>query len=351
LLLRKDDYAKAVPILEKAVALLPGSAEANFYLGRAYHMTLRPKDALAPFKRAVELAPSNLDYRTTYGLLLGINGQFEAGAAEELKVVSSPGYKETAGYTNLGWNYRNMQPPKANEAVAAYRKALELDPKNAQAALGLGWAYSLTKNWDECIAAYKKAMELDSKLGAESLRGVAWAYAQKRDFEKAREMLNQAQKTGGGDTRLDAILDKVEARKKAGQAVDEGAMAEVEKAQDAARQAQAKLDRLNDSLKSQNPGARSGAAKNAASLLGEDAVPTLVWMLVNDKDYSVRIAVANALGTLGPAAKKAAPQLKAIMNASMVQNPFETDKDVLQQQALEGDFKKACRDALLKIGG
>jgi HEAT repeat protein len=126
-------------------------------------------------------------------------------------------------------------------------------------------------------------------------------------------------------------------------------MAEVEKAQEQARQAQAKLDRLNDALKSQNPGARATAAKNAAALLGEDAVPTLVWMLVNDKDHEVRMAVANAIGSLGPAAKKACPQLKGIVNASVVADPFATG-DALKQQMLEGDFKKACRDALLKTG-
>jgi HEAT repeat protein len=178
---------------------------------------------------------------------------------------------------------------------------------------------------------------------------MAWAYAQKRDFAQARAMLDKAQATGGGDARLDSILDKVEARQKAGQSLDEGAMAEVEKAQEQARQAQAKLDRLNDALKSQNPGARATAAKNAAALLGEDAVPTLVWMLVNDKDHEVRMAVANAIGSLGPAAKKACPQLKGIVNASVVADPFATG-DALKQQMLEGDFKKACRDALLKTG-
>jgi superkiller protein 3 len=349
LLLRKQDFANAIGPLEKAVKLLPGSPTANYYLGRAYQFSGRVQDALAPYKRASEAEPANLDYRSTYGLLLGVNGQPDAGAAELKKVVASPGYKDTAGFTNLGWLYRNMQPPKATDSIAAYKKALELDPKNAQAALGLGWAYTTAKSWDECIAAYKKAMELDPKLAAESQKGIAWAYALKKDFVQARAVLDKAQATGGGDSRLDALLDRVEARKKAGQALDEGAMAEVEKAQDAARQAQAKLDRLNDSLKSQNPGARAGAAKNVASLLGEDSVPTLVWMLVNDKDYSVRIAVANALASLGPAAKKAVPHLKGIVNAPSVPDPFASPEKQAQEM-LEGDLKKACREALARIG-
>jgi tetratricopeptide (TPR) repeat protein len=345
LLLRKQDFANAIGPLEKAVRLLPGSPTANYYLGRAYQFSGRVQDALAPYKKAAELDAANLDYRSTYGLLLGVNGQPDAGAAELKKVVATPGYKETAGFTNLGWLYRNMQPPKAPESVAAYKKALELDPKNAQAALGLGWAYSVAKNWDECIASYKKAMELDSKLAGESLKGAAWAYAQKRDFAKAREMLNQSEKAGGGDTRLDAILDRVEKAP----TPDPAAMEQLERAQEKTREDQAKLDRLNAALQSPNPATRANAVKSAVSQLGEGAFPTLLYMLVNDKDYEVRMAVATGLGSLGQAARKACLQLKAIINASVVADPFATG-DALKQQMLEGDFKKACRDALLKIG-
>jgi len=350
LLLRKEDYTSAIPPLEKAVALLQGSAEANYYLGRAYHMSGRAKDALAPYKRAVELAPANLDYRTTYGLLLGVNGHLEAGAAELQKVVASPGYKNTAGYTNLGWNYRNMQPPKTAESIAAYKKALELDSKNAQAALGLGWAYSYSKSWDECIAAYTKAAELDPKLAAEALRGMAWAHLSKRDFVKARDTLNKAQASGGGDARLDALLDRIEAMQKSGMVFDERAAAEAEKEREEARKAQAKLDRLNDQLRSPNAGVRSQGVRALPGLVGPDAVDTLLWMLTNDKDWNVRITVATALGALGPAAKRSVPHLKSIANAPSMPDPFATAEKQAQEM-LEGDLKKACRDALVKIGG
>jgi len=70
------------------------------------------------------------------------------------KVTSSPGYKDAAGWTNLGWIYRNLD--KAQESIAAYQKALELDPKQWQAALGLGWAQQYTKNYDKAIEATRR---------------------------------------------------------------------------------------------------------------------------------------------------------------------------------------------------
>jgi tetratricopeptide (TPR) repeat protein len=349
LLLRKGDFPHAIAPLEKAVTLLSGSAEANYYLGKAYFSTGRVKDSLAPYKRAAELAPSNLEYRSTYGLVLGMNERYAEGAAELQKVVSSPGYKDTAGFTNLGYVYRNMTPPKVTESIAAYKKALELDPKNAQAALGLGWAYSAAKSWDDCIAAYEKLIQLDPKFTGAAYTGMAWAHASKRDFGKARELLNKAGAAGGGDGRLDALLDRVEARKKKGIVFDDAAAAEAEKERQAALQAQAKTERVNQSLNSPNPATRIGGLKDLVALGPADAVPMLTWMLVNDKDYSVRTAVANALGGFGPAARKAVPHLKAIATQQppVNLNPSQADMD---QEMRFHDFQKACRDALAKIG-
>jgi len=45
-------------------------------------------------------------------------------------------------FINLGWLYRNLRPPKVAESVAAYEKARKLDPKSAQAALGVPLAYA-----------------------------------------------------------------------------------------------------------------------------------------------------------------------------------------------------------------
>ena len=76
-------------------------------------------------------------------------------------MTGTPGYKDAVGWVNLGWIYRNLN--KAAESIAAYQKALQLDPKQEQAALGLGWAYQYTKEYDKAIAAYEQAMKIDPK--------------------------------------------------------------------------------------------------------------------------------------------------------------------------------------------
>ncbi len=95
-------------------------------------------------------------------------------------MTSTPGYKDAAGWTNLGWIYRNMD--KAQESIAAYQKALQLDPKQEQAALGLGWAYSYTKDYDKAIQAYQQAIadRPEGALARTRTSGIAWAYVFKR---------------------------------------------------------------------------------------------------------------------------------------------------------------------------
>src|SRR4029450_5106623 len=157
-------------------------AEAQALLGGSYQRTGQSDDALAAFKKAVQLAPNNLDYRSSYGLLLGINKDYAAGITELQEVPQSPGYKDVAGWMNLGWVYRNVDPPQALESAAAYQKALQIDPQNAQAGLGLGWAHLTGNQFDPAIEAFTKAMALDPQTAAEAHNGMGRSYFGKKDI-------------------------------------------------------------------------------------------------------------------------------------------------------------------------
>jgi tetratricopeptide (TPR) repeat protein len=135
---RDGNHVVALGYLEKALEDLPGIADGWALLGRAYQALGRPNDAADAYGRAVELAPRNFGYRTTYGLVLGMSGDLDGGLAELRRVVETPCYAEEDAWVNLGWVHRNRNEP--TESVAAYRKALEIDPGQAQAALGLSSA-------------------------------------------------------------------------------------------------------------------------------------------------------------------------------------------------------------------
>ena len=76
-----------------------------------------------------------------------------------------------------------------DEAIACYRKAIELDPKYAEAHYNLGNALKHKGQLDEAIACYKKAIELDPKFAA------------------AQTQLASAEQTAAARDKLTAFLD------------------------------------------------------------------------------------------------------------------------------------------------
>ena len=147
-------------------------------------------------------------------------GELDKGLAELQKVTGTPGYKDAVGYVNLGWVYRNLN--KAPESIAAYQKALELDPKQEQAALGLGWAYQYTKEYDKAIGAYEQAMKINPKdASADANLGIAWCYFFKRQVPEAQGLCDKAAAAGRSVTQLKENIDKLEKAIASGAALTE----------------------------------------------------------------------------------------------------------------------------------
>jgi tetratricopeptide (TPR) repeat protein len=58
-----------------------------------------------------------------------------------------------------GIEYHNKG--KYNEAIAVYKRAIEIDPKHANSYINMGNAYADLKKYNEVVTAYKKAIEID----------------------------------------------------------------------------------------------------------------------------------------------------------------------------------------------
>ena len=62
------------------------------------------------------------------------------------------------------WAHAQSDKGQLDEAIACYRKAIELDPKLAVAHNNLGFALLGKGQTDLAIASYRKAIEIDPKL-------------------------------------------------------------------------------------------------------------------------------------------------------------------------------------------
>src|SRR5262249_15520423 len=140
------------------------------------------KLAADAYGRAVALELENVAYLANYGLFLGYDGRLDEGLQVLQKVVARPdGQSDAGAFINLGWLYRHFRPPRVSDSVAAYEKALKLEPKNAKAALGVALAYRAGGEWAKAVTAYERVSQVSPKLDGEAMLGTAWCYFRSGD--------------------------------------------------------------------------------------------------------------------------------------------------------------------------
>jgi len=250
---------------------------------------------------------------------------------------------------NLGWAYRNMKPVKADEAIAAYRKALELEPKNLQAALGMGWANVYAERLPEAEAAFMKAIELDPKAAADAYYGVARAWYFREDMAKAREYADKSAAAGRDVASLRTDIDKyekttadIEARKR---------LIAEQRAKAAAAQTE-EGDSLQSLVQRVNYGraAEKRQACHGLAGFGAPAAREMAAVLRREPDLSVRQACVQALGEMGSRAASAVPTLELLIADPPIPNPNASPEEVRREQA-ENDLIKLMKDSVRKIKG
>ncbi len=328
LLLRKEDWNGAKAALDAATAALPGVAEAQAAHGTAAYNVGELKLAADAYGRAVALEPENLAYLTNYGLFLGYDGRLDEGLAVLQKVVARPdGQADAGAFINLAWLYRHFRPPRVAESVAAYEKALKLDPKNAKAALGVALAYRAGGQWTKAVTAYERVSQVNPRLDGEAMLGTAWCYFRAGDDYKARFFAGLAAKArvDVGPLR-DALLGPPKAAAAASKSADE-------------------LYELALQLEEKNAGEQALAAQRLLAL-GRSAVPSLAGAL-RDKDtaIAVREQIVDGLAEMGPAARDALLEL----DRSIKSGPRATT--VPAQKERETKLVASMQDAATKIRG
>jgi tetratricopeptide (TPR) repeat protein len=104
-------------------------------LGDAYDAAGRAEDAIAAYKRAVELKPS-FAYYNNLGGIEGRAGKIDEASASYQKAAELDPAQAAQAWRNFGITMYNAN--KYKEAVEPLKKATEMDPKNAQSWYLLG---------------------------------------------------------------------------------------------------------------------------------------------------------------------------------------------------------------------
>jgi Flp pilus assembly protein TadD len=220
--------AEAKMEYERAIALGPKFFEAYLNLGTLL-LESSPRDAVAPLRKAVELQPAQNHPHYLLAVALDRVGD-EEGAAKEFQQILSLEPNDATALKYMGWYFLRHQRPA--EAETKFRDALQVEPKDQKALLGLAQSLDAQKK-PEAAAAYQEY--LSSNPGDSQARNrMVYALIDEEQYDAALAELNKAPDASRpSEETLKLQADIQLAQKKNDGAIESIKLAIVQKPQDA----------------------------------------------------------------------------------------------------------------------
>jgi len=219
----REQFDEAVAMYVKALEAVPDNVRVRNNLGVVYRLAHKYDDAEKTLRRVLARAPGNVDaYKNMAVLFLDQN---KLDLAEQFSVEAKKlDDKDSGIYNNLGLLYFKKDQGRPSRALAAFKKAVELNPNDATAWRNLGsialryrdyvsaekslaksaeldpnsldahlaYAFALEggKKFKEAMGEYGRVMELRPGY-AEAIYGTANCLRNLREWEKARDLLKE----------------------------------------------------------------------------------------------------------------------------------------------------------------
>ncbi len=185
--LARRDGKRAFAILAPACTAYPNHPRLMSNLGLAHMMLDHPEEAATCLERAVGLAPHDADIRLSFAQFLAAGGKLDR-AAREIETVLQRDPRHVGALSRLGVLNMSKGAPAAAEAV--WRRALALDPKNADILYNLSVLCRLGSRQEEAAVLAERAY-LAAPLDLGKRLNFALCRAGIGDFDTAREECKQ----------------------------------------------------------------------------------------------------------------------------------------------------------------
>jgi Tetratricopeptide repeat. len=168
---RREQYATAVPLLEKCVAADPGNSKFHQWLGRALGLqaaqngivsgALSVRRVKAELEKAIELDPLNLEARQDLAVMYraapGFLGGSNAKAAEQIAFIRR---HDPALASQLEGDFL-FADKNYEAALAAYQESAKLHSR-PMIQVRISLAYQQRKDWTQAFAALDRALGMEA---------------------------------------------------------------------------------------------------------------------------------------------------------------------------------------------
>lgn len=207
-LLQKQQYQQAEEKLQALVAKQNDNPQAWFDLGFAQARLGQTADSITSYRKATELSPKWFEAQQNLGLALAKSGDLPgAAAAFKIAVTLKP---TTGGQQALSRAWLSLaqvtEESQPQEALAAYQKAVELDPANSDAVLG---AAKLAEHSGNSAAAEQQYLKLAESGNSEGIGRLVGLYIQQKRYADAETWLRKYMAANPGNMAAQIQLGKL----------------------------------------------------------------------------------------------------------------------------------------------
>ena len=180
---------QAIAEFEKIVSLQPKNIEERMVLGQLYTIKHDAKKAEEQFKTAQAIEPESEEVVLNLARLYAESGDIEhaAKAIEAVPLADRTSKMEFA----LGAAYDQLK--QAKDAIAAYRRAADLEPGDAHTLEALAQALLSDNQLDEALKQYKELADADPE-NAEALIHIGEIQRRQGKYEDALATIREARK-------------------------------------------------------------------------------------------------------------------------------------------------------------
>jgi tetratricopeptide (TPR) repeat protein len=205
-LVKKEQFAAAIPEWTKALAMEPNDAHALNNYGQTLARAGQTDNAIAEFRKAIAVKQEYPEAENNLGFVLaGLGHPDDAMEHYRRAIAEKPAYAEA--HSNLG--HLLTEQGNLDGAIEQFQQALSIDPEYAEAHNGLGFALASANRLDGAADEYRRAIDADPKY-ADAYNNLGVVLARQRRLDEAIQDFSKAieldPKCVGGESNLGHAL-------------------------------------------------------------------------------------------------------------------------------------------------
>ena len=196
---------EAMAHYRKALEIAPDDVDVHNNLGNALARESRLDKAIARYRKALAIKPDDPEAHNNLGSVLAKRGQFDAAVVQFQRALEIQPDKAVAR-CNLGGALASRG--QFDAAVVQFQWLLKINPDDAGAHNGIGNALACLGQLDEATAHYRRALEIRPHY-ADASYGLGIALAGRGQFDEALAHLQPALKLRPNDADLQSTLGNI----------------------------------------------------------------------------------------------------------------------------------------------